>query len=450
MKQLFGTDGIRGKANQYPMTPELALKLGKAVAIRFATGESRPRIVIGKDTRLSGYMLETALTSGLVAMGADVLLVGPMPTPAISHLTRSLNADAGIMISASHNHAEDNGIKIFDSKGYKLFDEDEEEIEKIIFSEKMESGRLNGKHIGKAFRINDAQGRYIEFAKASIGNISLRGIKAVVDCANGAAYRVAPQIFSELGVEIMPINHEPDGLNINLNCGATDVRHLKKKVLDSKADLGVALDGDADRVIIIDSRGNEINGDRILAALALDMQDNNELAQSTVVATVMSNAGFEKHLKNNKLKIVRTSVGDRYVIEEMRKNAFTLGGEQSGHIIFGKYSTTGDGIIAALQIMRLMKQLGRPVSGLCNSFELFPQVLVNVKVKEKKPLNEIASVQKLIDSYSKKFGDNGRILVRYSGTENICRVMIEGTDENEIKLAAEQIAEKIRGVIGIE
>lgn len=447
MRILFGTDGIRGKANKYPMTSELAMKLGKAVAIHFREKESSPKIIIGKDTRISGYMLETALTSGLVAMGATVLLAGPMPTPAISHLARSLNADAGIMISASHNPAEDNGLKIFDSKGHKLSDEAEEKIEKIIFSKEMENGTLNGHEIGKAFRVEDAKGRYVEFAKNSIKNFSLKGLKIIIDCANGAAYKVAPDILSELGAQVIPINNTPNGLNINENCGATNTVSLAKKVLEENADLGIALDGDADRVIIIDSDGNEINGDRIMACLAIELKENNLLNKNSIIATVMSNAGFEKHLKENGIKVIRANVGDRYVIEEMLRQSLNFGGEQSGHIIFGDYSTTGDGIITALQLLKLMKEKNKPISELCNGFELFPQILVNVKVKEKKSVEKLHA-NSLVNEIQKELGDNGRILVRYSGTENICRVMIEGKDYSKISSFAEKIADSITKEIG--
>ncbi len=449
-RRLFGTDGMRGKANHFPMTPELALKLGKATAIFFRKKFRNPKIVIGKDTRLSGYMLETALTSGLVSMGANVLLVGPMPTPAISHLTRSLNADAGIMISASHNPAEDNGIKIFDSKGFKLSDEDEKGIEEIIFSEEMSNDELNGASIGKAFRVEDAKGRYIEFAKASIGNESLKGFKIVVDCANGAAYSVAPEIFSELGAETIAINNSPDGLNINKNCGATDISSLSRKVVEAQADMGFALDGDADRLIVVDSKGKEVNGDKILGFIAEHLKSAGMLAKETVVATVMSNSALERHLSGAGIRMLRAPVGDRYVIEEMRKNGYNFGGEQSGHIIFGDYSTTGDGIITALQILKIMKAKNISVPDAFRLFELYPQVLVNVKVREKKPFEEMPRVLGEIDSASAALAGKGRVFVRYSGTENLARVMVEGENEAEIKEIVEKIALRIKEGIGVE
>src|SRR3989344_5844792 len=351
-RELFGTDGVRGKANHYPMTPELILKLGKAIALHFEKKGVTPKVVIGKDTRLSGYMLETALTSGLVSMGATVCLVSPIPTPAVSFLARTLAADAGIMISASHNPAEDNGIKIFDSRGYKLSDEDEHKIEKILFSDELNNGFHDGRAIGKAFRIEDAQQRYREFAKSSVNGVSFKGLKLVIDCANGAGYKVAPQILSELGAEVIAINNQQDGWNINLECGATHISGLAKKVVEQKADIGIALDGDADRLIVVDASGKEVNGDRIMAALALDLKSKGKLALNTVISTVMGNIGFEKHMASNGVNIIRTKVGDRYVIEEMLRSNANFGGEQSGHIIFGDYSTTGDGIIAALQVLR--------------------------------------------------------------------------------------------------
>ncbi len=448
MRKLFGTDGIRGKANTFPMTPELCLKLGKAIALKFKNGDE-PVVVIGKDTRLSGYMLETALTSGLVSMGAKVYLVGPMPTPAISHLARSLNADAGIMISASHNPADDNGIKIFDSKGYKLSDSDEKEIEELIFSDKMNNGFHDGGSIGKAIRLDDAKGRYIEFAKASISNRSLVGFKIVLDCANGAAYSVAPQIFKELGVDVIAINTSPDGVNINNKCGATHTEGLSKKVIEEKANFGIALDGDADRLIVVDSKGKEINGDKIMYALAVNMKKNNALVKNTLVSTVMSNSALEKSLKEKGITMLRAKVGDRYVIEEMKNNGYNLGGEQSGHIIFGDYSTTGDGIITALQLMDVLNQEKKSIEDLCHSFELFPQELINLKVNEKKPVEELKAFDE-IKKAEKTLGEYGRVLVRYSGTENLCRIMVEGINSEQIKKVCEKIASKIKEEIGVE
>ena len=445
-KKLFGTDGIRGKANQYPMTPELALKLGKSMAKHFGNGTS-PKIVIGKDTRLSGYMLETALTSGLVSMGATVFLVGPMPTPAIAKLTVSLAADAGIVLSASHNPAEDNGIKLFDSEGYKLSDDAEHKIEDIVLSD----SEIKNKSvvIGKAFRINDADGRYIEFVKSTAKNISLNGLKIVLDCANGAAYSVAPKIFSELGAEVITIFDKPDGNNINAGCGALYPEKISLTVKENNADVGIALDGDADRAIICNEKGEVVPGDAIIALAAIELKKRKKLSKNTAVITVMSNLGLHKFLKKNKVNVVSVDVGDRYVIDSMRKNNYNFGGEQSGHLIFGDYTTTGDGIISALQLLRLMKDTGKKLSELVKPFDFFPQILLNVKVKEKKPLVELKELTKLISKYEKELGERGRILVRYSGTENVCRVMVECENKSETKKIANALANNIKGEIGV-
>ncbi len=448
MRKLFGTDGIRGKANHFPITPELVLRLGKAIALHFEKNGNAPKIVIGKDTRVSGYMIETALTSGLVSMGGTVLLVGPVPTPAISFLVREEKADAGIVISASHNPAEDNGIKIFDTKGMKLSDADEQEIERTVFSEDPSHSFHEGRKIGKAFRVEDARTRYTEFVKSTIGGRSLKGLKVVVDCANGAGYKIAPDAFFALGAEVIAINNKPDGLNINQGGGATDLAALSQKVIEVSADVGIALDGDADRVIITDSKGEEINGDKIMACLALDLKEKGRLAKDVVVATIMSNAGFESYMNKKGIKVIRAKVGDRYVIEEMKKSGFNFGGEQSGHIIYGDHSTTGDGIITALQFLSLMKEKGVSAAGLGNNFELYPQVLLNVKVKEKKPLDCMPSVVDEIKAAESILFGKGRVLVRYSGTENIARIMVEGKDEAEIKKIADSIAQKLREELG--
>ena len=417
-RKIFGTDGIRGVANQYPMTPEMALSLGKAIAQFFMKKNGKTvKVVIGKDTRLSGYMLESALQSGLVSMGARVLLVGPMPTPAIADLTKSLNANAGIVISASHNPAQDNGIKIFNCKGFKLTDAQEKEIEQLIFNKE-----INGTQIGKAFRIDDAKGRYIEFAKASIKSLSLKGLKIVLDCANGAAYHIAPEIFSELGAEVVTLNNQPDGLNINLECGATHPEVIQKAVVKEKADLGIALDGDADRVIVCDEKGKLVDGDHIIAICALHLKEKDRLKNNAVTVTVMSNAGFNEAMEKAGIKVYRAAVGDRYVLELMQKEGSNLGGEQSGHIIFSDYATTGDGIITALQLMSIMKTKGKKLSELASVMTTYPQELINIKVKEKKPLDELKSVQEKIKQAEEKLGKSGRVLVRYSGTENKARV----------------------------
>ena len=445
MKRLFGTDGIRGKANTYPITAEIALKLGKAAAIILKKKE-KPIFLIGKDTRLSGYMLEYALTSGLTSMGADVFLVGPMPTPAVAHLTRSFAADAGIMISASHNPSEDNGIKFFDSKGYKLPDDVEEEIEKLALSPEIKSDHISSKLIGRAFRIDDAQGRYIEFAKGTIDNMSLKGIKIVLDCANGAAYKVAPLILGELGADLIVLASEPDGNNINKDCGALHPEVMAAAVLGYNADIGISLDGDADRVILADEKANILDGDNILAIAGIDFLEKKRLKNNTIVVTDYTNFAFDALIKQHGGYTVRTRNGDRYVIEEMRKDNYNLGGEFSGHIIFSDYNTTGDGMIAALQILRIMKEKEEPLSHLASSLTKYPQTLVSVKVKEKVPFEKMPEVKKEIERIEKLLAGNGRLLIRYSGTEMVARVMVEG--ENSEKFA-KRIADSIKEKIGV-
>jgi phosphoglucosamine mutase len=445
MAKLFGTDGVRGKANTYPITAEIALKLGKAAAIVLKNKENKkPVFLIGKDTRLSGYMLENALTAGLTSMGADVFLVGPVPTPAVAHLTRSFAADAGIMISASHNPSDDNGIKFFDNKGFKLPDEVENEIEKLVLSQEIKTDHVTSKDIGRAHRIDDAKGRYIEFAKNTVNNISLKGKKIVLDCANGAAYKVAPLILQELGAEVIVMFNEPDGNNINKGCGALNPDVIKKTVLENKADIGITLDGDADRVILVDDKGNIIDGDFIIAIAAIDMLQKNRLNKSAVVVTHYSNLAFDNLIKKHNGKIIRVQNGDRYVIDEMKKGNYNLGGEFSGHIIFSDYNSTGDGIIAALQILRIMQEKKKRLSELSSSLKKYPQVIISVKVKEKKPLEKITSVQKEIKTAEKLLGEKGRHLIRYSGTEMIARVMIEGEDKDLITRLANKIADAIK------
>ncbi len=449
MGKLFGTDGIRGVANVYPMTPEVVLNVGKAVAHVFKEkcGKEKPEFVIGKDTRLSGYMLENALASGIASVGADVLLVGPMPTPAIAHLTKSLNADAGIVLSASHNPAEDNGIKIFSEDGYKLSDIVENEIEKYVLSEEVKTEHVKGDLIGKAYRIEDAKGRYIEFVKASVKSMSLKGLKIVLDCANGAAYNTAPYIFSELGAEVIALNDKPDGLNINLDCGALHPEKMMEVVKKQKADIGVALDGDADRVIVCDEKGQNIDGDHIIAICAIEMKENGTLKKNHVVVTIMANKGFDIAMEKKNIKVVKTKVGDRYVVDEMRKKGYVLGGEQSGHIIFSNYTTTGDGIISALQLLKVIKERREKLSKLAACMTPLPQVLVNVEVKEKKDISRL-KVNKNIKSAELKLGGKGRVLVRYSGTQNLCRIMIEGEDKREIRKMANDIAKDMKKEIG--
>ena len=449
MGKLFGTDGIRGVANIYPMTPEMVLNVGKATAHVFKEkcGKRKPEFVIGKDTRLSGYMIENALASGIVSVGADVLLVGPMPTPAIAHLTKSLNADAGIVLSASHNPAEDNGIKIFSGDGYKLPDDVENEIEKYALSERIRTEHVKGGLIGKAHRVDDAKGRYIEFAKASVKSMSLKGLKIVLDCANGAAYNTAPHILSELGAEVIVLNDRPDGLNINLDCGALHPEKMIEVVIKEKADIGIALDGDADRVIVCDEKGRSVDGDHIIAICAIDMKEKDALRKNSVVVTIMANKGFDIAMEKAGIKVVKTKVGDRYVVDEMRKKGYVLGGEQSGHIIFTDYTTTGDGMVSALQLLRVMKERGVKLSKLAECMTSLPQVLVNIVVKGKKDINKL-KVNNNIKSAELKLGEKGRVLVRYSGTQNLCRIMIEGENKREIHKVANDIAKAMKKEIG--
>jgi phosphoglucosamine mutase len=433
------------------MTADLALRLGQAAAIvlrkHAKDPEGKVRALIGKDTRKSGYIFEYALTAGLCSMGVDVYLVGPMPTPAISHLTKSFAADFGIVISASHNPADDNGIKFFDKDGFKLPDEIEEEIESLLDSN-IDTSAVNGMHVGKAVRIDDAAGRYIEYTKNSIKNMSLAGIKMVLDCANGAAYKVAPLIFRELGAEVIVLNNSPDGLNINEKCGSLHPEVIKEAVKKHKADIGIALDGDADRVIMVDENGDDVDGDHLMAMCALDMKRRGKLKDDTVVVTVMTNIGFDIAMKKAGVKVIKTQVGDRYVVEEMRKGSYSLGGEQSGHIIFFSRSTTGDGTLSALQVLALMKYSGKKLSELAKCMSSYPQVLKNIMVKEKRPIEQIPSVMKMISDAEKHLGTEGRVLVRYSGTENKCRVMIEGKDMAEITFLADSIVSQIKKALG--
>jgi phosphoglucosamine mutase len=447
-RKLFGTDGIRGVANREPMTAEMALRLGQAVARKFRHDKRAGRIVIGKDTRLSGYMLESALQAGIVSAGADVMLVGPLPTPGIAFITSSMRADAGVVISASHNPYQDNGIKIFAADGFKLPDEVEAEIERDM--EAIGNGhdgvRAAPDAIGKAVRIEDAGGRYVQFLKHAFPrDLTLDGVKVVVDCANGAAYSVAPQVFSELGASVDELNVWPDGRNINYACGALHPENMAEEVKRSGAQLGIALDGDADRVILADENGNVIDGDQVMAILATRMLAQGELPEQTVVATVMSNLGLERALSSRGGKLVRTAVGDRYVVEAMRERGLVLGGEQSGHIVFLDHATTGDGIVAALRVLAVMAQERKPLSELAaRAMTRYPQVLLNFAVARKRPFDEMPSVQKMIAKVEGALGAEGRVLVRYSGTEAKARVMIEGQDEAGIKAYADEIAETLK------
>ncbi|HNL90624.1 MAG TPA: phosphoglucosamine mutase, partial [Nitrospira sp.] len=434
MRKLFGTDGVRGVANLEPMTSEIAMQLGRAAAHLFMRRAGRHQVVIGKDTRLSGYMLESALTSGICSMGVDVLLVGPMPTPAIAFLTRSLRADAGVVISASHNPYQDNGIKFFSNEGFKLPDEVEARIEQLIVSDEIKHLRPTADAIGKAYRIGDAEGRYIEFVKRSVPrDLDFQGIKLVVDCANGAAYKVAPTVLRELGAEIEVIANTPDGMNINDTCGAVHPERLQDAVRRHGAHLGIALDGDADRAIFVCEQGEIVDGDHVMAALGLDLHAQGRLASQTVVGTVMSNFGLELAMKKAGIQLMRTPVGDRYLMERMLADGYNFGGEQSGHFIFLDHNTTGDGLISALQILSLMKRTGKPLSELAKAMTAVPQILLNVKVKHKPDLNQIPDIQQAIKTAEATLNGSGRVLVRYSGTEALLRIMVEGERDSTIR-----------------
>ncbi|MGR3320026.1 MAG: phosphoglucosamine mutase [Candidatus Anammoxibacter sp.] len=448
MKKLFGTDGIRGKVNTYPLTGDVAFRLGQAVASQFAN-KSKCKVVIGKDTRLSGCIFEYAITAGLCSMGADVYLAGLMTTPGVAHLVRTLSANVGVVISASHNPAEDNGIKLFDGQGYKLSDEVECDIEKRILStDSFESSYPMIEDTGKVNTINNADESYTEFAKSTVNNVSFKGLKVVLDCAHGAAYKVAPQIFTELGAEVTVYGNKPDGLNINKDHGALHPEVIKSAVRKQKADIGVALDGDADRVTMVDENGNIFDGDHILAVCGLYMHETGSLRNNTIVGTVMSNMGFELFLKERGIKLIRTDVGDRYIIQEMRKNDYNLGGEQSGHIILSDFNSTGDGTITALQVMNIMQKTGKKLSELKRGFTPFPQLTRNINVKEKKPFHEMENVEKTILDVEKKLEGHGRVLVRYSGTEKKCRVMVECDDSNKLEEYAQIIINEIDKEVG--
>jgi phosphoglucosamine mutase len=442
VRNLFGTDGVRGVANVEPMTPATALKLGRAVAYHFRHQERRGRIVIGKDTRLSGYMLESAIASGICSMGADVMICGPLPTPGIAFITSSMRADAGIVISASHNPYQDNGIKIFAADGFKLPDEVEAQIEELMFGDELDRNAPDPAHIGRATKIEDSRGRYTVFLKSVFPrHLTLDGLRIVVDTAHGAAYKVAPWVFQELGANVIHIGNKPDGMNINDDCGALHPATMCAAVKKYGAHLGIALDGDADRVIIADEHGQEVDGDSIMAMVGLRMLERNELKKRTLVATVMSNLGLERAIDARGGSLVRTAVGDRYVVEEMRKHGYNFGGEQSGHLVFLDHMTTGDGVLAALQVIAVMLEAGsgRPLSELRSVMTRYPQVLVNLKVKDKRPIESLPEVTGLIRKVEGALGKEGRVLVRYSGTEAKARVMVEGPDESTIRSYAEEI-----------
>jgi phosphoglucosamine mutase len=449
MTRLFGTDGVRGIANQEPMTPETVVKLGRAVAHLFKAPGARRSIVIGKDTRLTGYMLETALTAGITSMGVDVLLVGPLPTPGIAFITRSLRADAGVVISASHNPFEDNGIKFFSGDGLKLPDAMEAQMEELIASGAIDRIRPGAHEIGKAYRINDAVGRYIEFAKNSFPKrLTLRGLKIVVDCGHGATYRVSPTVLRELGAEVVALNVAPDGVNINAGCGSLYPAVLQEAVVAEGAHLGFTHDGDGDRTLCVDERGALADGDQILAMCALDMLADGRLPARTVVATIMSNAGLDVAMRQAGIRVVRTPVGDRSVLEEMLRGGYALGGEQSGHVIFAEHNTTGDGIVTVLQVLATMLRAGKPLSELAACMPRFPQVLENVRVQRMEDFSTLPAVLARIQQAEDALAGVGRVLVRYSGTEPLARVMVEGPDEAAIRGWAGQIATAIREALG--
>jgi len=454
--KIFGTDGVRGTANIEPVTAETALKLGRAAAHVFkntetkARGRGRHKIVIGKDTRLSGYMLENAISSGVLSMGVDVLFIGPLPTPGVAYVTRSLRADAGIVITASHNPYADNGIKFFRADGYKLDDNIEAKIEGLVFSGEIENIRPLAEEVGKAMRIDDALGRYIEFAKSSLPKgMTLEGLRIVLDCGHGAAYKSTPCVLRELGAQVFVYGDEPNGTNINEDCGSMHPELMCRKVLDHGAHIGIAHDGDADRVILCDETGTLIDGDDIMAISALDMLAQGSLAHKTLVTTVMSNAGLDAAITAKGGKVLRTPVGDRYVIDEMLRGGFNFGGEQSGHLIYGDYGTTGDGLVAALQILRTMKQSGKPLSKLKECWKRFPQLVTNLKVREKKPFDQLDGVNDLVakaEALVKPHG--GRVFLRYSGTEPKARLLMEGPDETVLRQWSQTIAEAIKKQVG--
>jgi phosphoglucosamine mutase len=455
-KRIFGTDGVRGTANIEPVTAETALKLGRAAGHVFkniagtARGSGRHKIVIGKDTRLSGYMLENAISSGVLSMGVDVLFIGPLPTPGVAYVTRSLRADAGIVITASHNPYADNGIKFFRADGYKLDDDIEGQIEQLVFSGDIENIRPTAGAIGKAVRIDDALGRYIEFAKASFPRgLTLEGLRIVVDCGHGAAYKATPCVLRELGAEVIVFGNQPDGTNINRECGSMHPELICAKVRELRADIGIAHDGDADRVLLCDETGMLTDGDDVMVIAALELLEQAALAHKTLVATVMSNAGIETAIKKGGGTVIRTSVGDKNVIDEMLRGSFNFGGEQSGHLIFRDFSTTGDGLVAALQILRIMKSRRSPLSRLRQCWTRFPQLVTNVKVREKVPLDELDGVLDLVGKAEKALAvDGGRILLRYSGTEPKARLLVEGSDRKMLEHWTKSICDALREQIG--
>ncbi len=442
--RLFGTDGVRGTVNRHPMTPETVLRIGMAIATILREKYVRNMILIGKDTRLSGYMIESALTSGICSMGMNVTLVGPLPTPGIAFLTRTLRLDAGIVISASHNPFEDNGIKFFSSKGFKLPDEIEYKIEELVRDDTLSKKRMHGSEIGKAYRLDDATGRYIEYIKSTLPKgMTFEGMKIVTDCANGAAYKTTPWLLLELGADVISINDKPDGVNINADCGSLHVEGLQRAVRLHKADIGIAHDGDADRTIFCDEKGKIVDGDKVMGMCALEMKQKGMLKKNTVVSTVMSNFGLETYLERNNMKLIRTKVGDRYVVEKMLEGGYNLGGEQSGHIIFLDHNTTGDGPLTAVQVLNLMKKKNASLSKLSAEIKLYPQIMTNIEVKHKPQIKK-AEIEKAIKYAEDRLSGSGRILVRPSGTEPKIRVMVEGKDLKLIRKISTAITKTIK------
>ena len=444
-RRLFGTDGMRGRVNQFPMLPDVALRLGLAAGMYFRTGNRRHRVVIGKDTRLSGYVYENALTAGLCAAGMDVFLVGPLPTPAIAFLTANMRADFGIVISASHNPSHDNGIKFFDAHGFKLQDRVEDIITDMVLDPTWDWEYPAPDKVGRAFKIDDAPGRYIVSIKNSFpSRLTLDGLRVVLDCANGANYKVAPMALKELGADVVVMNAEPNGLNINYQCGSLYPEAVADKVRETRADIGLALDGDADRLIVVDEEGNILDGDQIMAICALDRLEKGTLPDKLLVSTVMSNMALEVFMQEHGGKLLRTQVGDRYVVEAMREHGAALGGEQSGHLVFMDYGTTGDGLLAALQLLRIMREKNKRISELARLLRLFPQTLINVSVKNKRPFEEVPEILAAKEAAEAELQGRGRVLLRYSGTESLARVMVEGEDDTQVERLANVIADTIK------
>lgn len=448
MQRLFGTDGIRGKVNEFPMLPDVALRLGLAAGSYFRSGNRRHRVVVGKDTRLSGYIYENALTSGLCASGMDVFLVGPLPTPAIAFLTRNMRADFGIVISASHNPYHDNGIKFFDARGFKLQDKVEDCIADMVMDPGWEWDYPAPDKVGRSFRIEDAPGRYIVAIKNSFpSSMTLDGIRIVLDCAHGANYKVAPMALKELGADVVKLGVEPDGLNINRQVGSLHPEVVAQKVRETRADIGLALDGDADRLIVVDEKGNTLDGDQIMAICALDLMEKGKLPGNVLVATVMSNMALEVFMAERGGRLVRTRVGDRYVVEAMREQGAALGGEQSGHIVFMDYGTTGDGLLAGLQLLRIMRERDKPISELASLLTPFPQTLINVPVKEKRPFDDVEEIIACREAAERELGGRGRVLLRYSGTEALARVMVEGEEQGVVDRLAGMLVDTLRSAL---